>query len=420
MRKSDSHVVLLSKVLLIIACDFADAFISSKAVTSPSSPFFSSFGTAQPSASSLRLPLLSRLRSTSDVSSPSSPNSTVASSPPPTLSLNGQRILPTKVLLGGLAAHSEPISSVYAVLNKSFRRGTDGWESVEHVGSTSHLAETIQRHSQECNDPNRIAHVRALSFTFPEPNAMRTVARMWREQALAAGAPLDQVPWSGNAVEYLLDDDDDDEDDDDDGGDDWRANLATDGEPARVVEEEAPLSIISPFAETPAAEDGSTPTTTDGRLPLTAENIDKVLEEVRPYLIADGGNVAVSRIDPGQKTVYLRLVGACGSCPSSTVTMKMGIERVLKEHFDVDQILQEDGPDNPTELTWEAVEVEVNRIRPAIMAMGGVCDLVSVDAATGLVTIKFRGFNKVQQGLELAIRGLPFVNAVQFVTGTEE
>jgi Fe-S cluster biogenesis protein NfuA len=104
------------------------------------------------------------------------------------------------------------------------------------------------------------------------------------------------------------------------------------------------------------------------------------------------------------------------------VTMKMGIERVLKENFDVDQILQEDdGPeDKPTELTWGAVQVEVNRIRPAIMAMGGVCDLVSVDAATGLVTIKFRGFNKVQQGLELAIRALPFVNAVQFITGAEE
>jgi hypothetical protein len=98
----------------------------------------------------------------------------------------------------------------------------------------------------------------------------------------------------------------------------------------------------------------------------------------------------------------------------------MGIERVLKENFDVDQVLQEDDPNKPTELTWQAVELEINRIRPALVAMGGVCDLVGVDAATGLVKIKFRGFNKVQQGLELALRDVPFVNSVQFVTGDDE
>ncbi|EOD21094.1 hypothetical protein EMIHUDRAFT_60252, partial [Emiliania huxleyi CCMP1516] len=54
-------------------------------------------------------------------------------------------------------------------------------------------------------------------------------------------------------------------------------------------------------------------------------------EQVRPYLVADGGNVAVVSVDAAMRNVYLRLEGACGSCPSSTVTMKMGIERVLRE-----------------------------------------------------------------------------------------
>lgn len=64
-------------------------------------------------------------------------------------------------------------------------------------------------------------------------------------------------------------------------------------------------------------------------LPLTAENIETVLDEVRPYLIADGGNVALHEIDGN--VVRLKLQGACGSCPSSVTTMKLGIERRLME-----------------------------------------------------------------------------------------
>ncbi|MGD1851543.1 MAG: NifU family protein [Cyanophyceae cyanobacterium] len=64
-------------------------------------------------------------------------------------------------------------------------------------------------------------------------------------------------------------------------------------------------------------------------LPLTSENVENVLEELRPYLMADGGNVSLVEIDG--TIVKLRLEGACGSCPSSTMTLKMGIERRLKE-----------------------------------------------------------------------------------------
>ncbi|KAE9448298.1 hypothetical protein C3L33_19806, partial [Rhododendron williamsianum] len=64
-------------------------------------------------------------------------------------------------------------------------------------------------------------------------------------------------------------------------------------------------------------------------LPLTAENVESVLDEIRPYLISDGGNVALHEIDGN--VVRLKLQGACGSCPSSVMTMKMGIERRLME-----------------------------------------------------------------------------------------
>lgn len=79
----------------------------------------------------------------------------------------------------------------------------------------------------------------------------------------------------------------------------------------------------------------------DTKLALTPENVEKVLDELRPYLMADGGNVELVEIDG--PIVKLRLQGACGSCPSSTMTLKMGIERRLREFIpeiaEVEQVL---------------------------------------------------------------------------------
>ncbi len=64
-------------------------------------------------------------------------------------------------------------------------------------------------------------------------------------------------------------------------------------------------------------------------LALTAENVESVLDELRPYLMSDGGNVELVEVEG--PIVRLRLQGACGSCPSSTMTLRMGIERRLRE-----------------------------------------------------------------------------------------
>jgi Fe-S cluster biogenesis protein NfuA len=58
------------------------------------------------------------------------------------------------------------------------------------------------------------------------------------------------------------------------------------------------------------------------------ENIEKVLEQIRPSLQADGGDVELIGVKDG--IVSVRLTGACGCCPMSTMTMKMGIEKLLK------------------------------------------------------------------------------------------
>ncbi|MFM7427605.1 MAG: NifU family protein [Elainella sp.] len=64
-------------------------------------------------------------------------------------------------------------------------------------------------------------------------------------------------------------------------------------------------------------------------LALTTDNVEKVLDDLRPYLMSDGGNVELVEIEG--PIVKLRLQGACGSCPSSAMTLKMGIERRLRE-----------------------------------------------------------------------------------------
>jgi Fe-S cluster biogenesis protein NfuA len=62
---------------------------------------------------------------------------------------------------------------------------------------------------------------------------------------------------------------------------------------------------------------------------LTTDNVEQVLDEMRPYLMSDGGNVELVELDG--PIVKLRLQGACGTCPSSAMTLRMGIERRLRE-----------------------------------------------------------------------------------------
>lgn len=59
------------------------------------------------------------------------------------------------------------------------------------------------------------------------------------------------------------------------------------------------------------------------------EQVQVVLDKLRPFLLRDGGDCELVDVDDG--VVKLRLLGACGTCPSSTITLKAGIERALVE-----------------------------------------------------------------------------------------
>jgi Fe-S cluster biogenesis protein NfuA len=59
------------------------------------------------------------------------------------------------------------------------------------------------------------------------------------------------------------------------------------------------------------------------------DKIKEVLEQLRPYLQADGGDLALAEITDDM-VVKVKLVGACGSCPMRTMTLKAGVENTLK------------------------------------------------------------------------------------------
>ena len=58
------------------------------------------------------------------------------------------------------------------------------------------------------------------------------------------------------------------------------------------------------------------------------ERVEKALDSIRPFLEADGGNVKIVAIDE-ERIVYLTLLGACGTCPMSSMTLKAGIEEAV-------------------------------------------------------------------------------------------
>ncbi|MBR2569099.1 MAG: NifU family protein [Paenibacillus sp.] len=69
------------------------------------------------------------------------------------------------------------------------------------------------------------------------------------------------------------------------------------------------------------------------------DDVLEVLDKLRPFLQRDGGDVELVDVEDG--IVKLRLMGACGSCPSSTITLKAGIERALMEEIEgVQEVVQ--------------------------------------------------------------------------------
>lgn len=67
---------------------------------------------------------------------------------------------------------------------------------------------------------------------------------------------------------------------------------------------------------------------------MIRDDVLKTIEVIRPALQADGGDMILKSVDEETGKIEVELVGACGTCPASTVTMKAGIERILKDRVE--------------------------------------------------------------------------------------
>ncbi|MFO8145326.1 MAG: NifU family protein [Candidatus Syntrophosphaera sp.] len=65
---------------------------------------------------------------------------------------------------------------------------------------------------------------------------------------------------------------------------------------------------------------------------ITKENVESILEKIRPAIQADGGDVELVNIRD-DNVIEVRLKGACNGCPMATLTLKAGIERIIKEEI---------------------------------------------------------------------------------------
>ncbi len=73
------------------------------------------------------------------------------------------------------------------------------------------------------------------------------------------------------------------------------------------------------------------PTATPDKSPSVFERVEQIINRIRPAVQSDGGDVELVEVtDDGVARV--RLHGACVGCPSSTMTLRMGIERHIREH----------------------------------------------------------------------------------------
>ncbi|CAK0783212.1 hypothetical protein CVIRNUC_006411 [Coccomyxa viridis] len=199
-------------------------------------------------------------------------------------------------------------------------------------------------------------------------------------------------------------------------GDDWSSVI--DGQTAETiadggnpVEDTNQYPVATPFAR--ASVHRSIGEAQAGEAPdLTPETVNAALDEVRPYLIADGGNVEVASVDEG--VVFLRLQGACGTCPSSAGTMKMGIERALQGAFGekLKGVHQLDAVNLSAGVA--SVDAHLDMLRPAIASYGAKVEVLEVEQ--GVCKVRFEGPPPIGMGVQAAIKDkFPDIRNVELV-----
>lgn len=288
---------------------------------------------------------------------------------------DGSRVVPISLFVMG--TEDENVSGVYGVL--------DSDRELVYVGMSRNIAESILLH--EDNHGDGVKYVKVMTFELTKAPEMKMIVDTWISEN--ESMPI------GNT-------------------ENWEEADAELGREAALLEPvQQTGDIISPFEDS-EVEVG------EGQqaelLQLSEENIDIVLDEVRPFLISDGGNISVKSVDLETKSVELTLEGACGSCSSASMTMQMGVEKALRAKFgdNLGEVIAVSADDlSSSDITPASCEAVLDEVRAALRGLGGNVKVLEVDE--GEVIMSFDGPNNLKYGIELMLKEkMPGVEAVTF------
>jgi len=315
---------------------------------------------------------------------------------------DGTAIVPLRAWLE--ARDGDPaVASVYAVY------GAD--DVMRYVGYAKDASRAVRSHLERQGD-DAASKVRVAAFankaTATRANLRAEQDRWIGEWVVSRGGAETEIPvgnQAAGAARWTLTPAESWENEEKPAPAEAKANEA--GTPSVGADGE----VISPYAAEAAGADAEEEEALDPNrelLPLTVENVDKALDEVRPYLIADGGNVAVVGIEDG--VVAVRMSGACGSCSSSTATLKGGIEKTLRRVFGGENVkevvnLDSDEPGSALTLSKEAVEAHLEKLAGAIHNYGGSVKLLEVIESERALVLEFSGPVALAQSIASSIKG---------------
>lgn len=312
-------------------------------------------------------------------------------------------------------------------------------DNVSYIGLSRDVALSVRAHQMQHGE-NLVAFVHVRTFAFPSRARLERVRNEWLA-VLPAPPPGNVASWDSAAAasatamtperraefesakrklrqamaDPLLYRESEHDELDSEAmrnaveNDDWSAEIdrqtaATAAPVGAVAPDSATTAhtpMVSPFAE--AVSD----VPDVKRLALTESNVEHVLDDVRPMLQADGGDVKLVGIAHGE--IAVRLVGACGTCSAASTTLRMGIERALRAAFgDAMVALREvggDGGSGRAPLSVESVDAVLDaEVRDAIAMLGGDVVVMAADAADGVVSLRYKGPDQLAYGIELVVR----------------
>eukprot|EP01025_Chloroclados_australasicus_P027940 TRINITY_DN2764_c0_g1_i1.p1 TRINITY_DN2764_c0_g1~~TRINITY_DN2764_c0_g1_i1.p1 ORF type:complete len:445 (-),score=49.46 TRINITY_DN2764_c0_g1_i1:234-1568(-) len=195
--------------------------------------------------------------------------------------------------------------------------------------------------------------------------------------------------------------------------DDWSAVISEQTElqlnnmTSSLKQPAAQQQIISPFQNQKAlsndsSEDDGDTVRQQQTKQLTKDTVEQELEQVRPYLIADGGNVKVHDILPNGNVV-LELEGACIGCPSSSTTIKMGIERCLRNNFgdQINEIITMNADVQKEALSPDIVNDHLKSLGNLKETYGIAMNVIRIQGGT--CEMEFTGSQAIASGIQAAL-----------------